>query len=266
MQQTGTNGFPLLNLPKLNQSEQELIEQLISGLHYPETLIEKVVVGEKFVAVKTSDKLGLTSTLGAKPTSKDTAQIEVLKGEKLKQAAKLLFDDSFFPLSIGLAALNAGFESPPYKTGIGADEIILEHGREKEVALVGNFPFVGRLRKEVKRLHLLELRDVPEAVPYEQWEEALHKSNVVALTSTALLTRSMAYFLRHTKHALVIVIGPSTPLTSVLFNWGVYVLAGSIIVDQKQVMEGVQMGMCYRELKKKGIEPIVCVNSNAYQK
>jgi uncharacterized protein (DUF4213/DUF364 family) len=251
--------YPGPEPPECPEEEARLLRSLLAGMDRPGERIERIVPGGAFVAVQAGSRLGLASTLGAVPQHRDRERMRELAGATLREAAGLLLERSSpFTLSLGLAAMNCSLDPPPFEREVDALEILADRGRGGEVSLVGQFPFTERLRREVGRLHLLELREVPGRTPPEEWDSALARSRVVGVTATALLTRSLAYFLNRAGHGYVVILGPSTPLTPVLFEQGVSALAGSLIARPDPVLQGIEQGRCYRELKPLGVEQVVC--------
>ncbi len=138
-----------------------------------------------------------------------------------------------------------------------------EKGGDGEVVLVGEFPFVKWLEEQVKTLHLFELRKVAGAAPKEAWDEILGRCQVLGLTGTTLLTRAMATYLEKASQAYTIIIGPTTPISPVLFSYGADVMAGSKIVDSGPVFQGIRQGLSFREFKKLGIQFVAWTKENA---
>ena len=119
-------------------------------------------------------------------------------------------------------------------------------------------PLSAGSERPASRLHLLELKDVPGKTDRREWDRALAGCSVAAITSTALLTRSMAYFLKQAQGAYKVLVGPSTPLSPVFFEEGVDTLAGSVVLDPEAVLAGVEADGTFRDLKKLGIR-FVCL-------
>jgi uncharacterized protein (DUF4213/DUF364 family) len=128
-----------------------------------------------------------------------------------------------------------------------------EKGQQGETVLVGEFPFTDRLRRQVKKFHLFELRDVPGRVPPDRWDNILGRCSVLGLTGTTLLTRAMAGYLAKAPQAFTIIIGPTTPLSPVLFSYGAHVLAGCEVISPDPVLAGIREGMTFRQLRKLGV-------------
>jgi hypothetical protein len=53
--------------------------------------------------------------------------------------------------------------------------------------------------------------------------------------------------------ALVLVLGPSTPLSSILFDHGVHILSGSVVEDVDSVLWAVSQGANFRQVYRQGV-------------
>jgi uncharacterized protein (DUF4213/DUF364 family) len=195
----------------------------------------------------------LASTLGAAATAEERRLLDDLPGTPLVRVAALLQSDGAFAISLGAAALNAGLVPPPDLPDLEASRVMAEKGKKGETVLVGAFPFTDWLRGQVKTLHLFELRDVPDRTSPALWDEILNRCQVLGLTGTTLITRAMAAYLEKAPQAYTIVIGPTTPLSPVLFSRGADVLAGCRVVSPEPVFEAIRKGRSFRDFKKLGV-------------
>lgn len=239
----------------LNGIEEDLVNALLGETERPDAVVEQVVAGPKFIAVMADGRMGMSSLLGARMARPDADMMKDAMGSAVGRVAECMKRSSPFSVCLGMAALNAA--NAPDPIGLAADDapaeaLIAELGRYRTVGLVGDFPFVHALREQVGELHLFELVDVPGAVPRDRWDEVLSRVDVLAVTGTTLLTRQMGYFLSHAGKAVTVVLGPSTPLSRALFRFGADHLCGSVIIDPSLVLKGVQAGLSFRAMKKKG--------------
>jgi hypothetical protein len=248
---------PLSPLPDrpLEGEEKKLVHSMLSSIIRPDAVVEAIVVGAKFIAVKADGRMGLSSLLGARPRDLETDMEKTMMGRTVKELADLIKSPSPFSISLGFAALNAGNTPDPETvepSNFPADDLIARLGKDKITGLVGEFPFVESLKDRVGSFHLFELRDVPGAVPRDEWENVLAELDVFAVTGTGLLTRSMAWFLSRAPQAKIVILGPTTPYSPALFTYGADYLCGSVVTDMEKVAPGIRAGLPFSQVKRKG--------------
>ncbi|MBU0994916.1 MAG: DUF364 domain-containing protein [Proteobacteria bacterium] len=239
----------------LEGDEKNLIDSMLSSIIRPDAVVEEIITGSRFIAVKAGGRMGLSSLLGAKPMDHEQNLTDQMTGKDVSEIACLIRKPSPFTISLGFAALNAGNTPDPKRvepSNFPADDLIARLGKDKITGLVGEFPFVASLKNRVGTLHVFELRDIPGAVPRDQWEHMLGKLDVFAITGTALLTRSMAWFLSRAPQAKIVILGPTTPFSPSLFSHGADYLCGSVISDMEKVAHGIRAGLPFKKVKQNG--------------
>lgn len=239
----------------LEGEEKKLADSMLSSMLRPDVVVEEIVAGSKFIAVIAGGRMGLSSLLGASPREHEKGLVLQMVGNSVKQVAGLIRKPSGFSISLGFAALNAGNAPDPNHiepSNFPADELIARLGRNKITGLVGDFPFIKNLKTRVGTFHLFELRAIPDAVPRDQWERVLAELELFAITGTALLTRSMAWFLSRAPQAQIVILGPTTPFSPVLFRHGADYLCGSVVTDIEKVAQGIRAGLPFKQVKKNG--------------
>jgi uncharacterized protein (DUF4213/DUF364 family) len=251
---------PVPNVPAASPKESDLVNDLIRSIDRPDEIVTSLVTSPKFLSIKTEQGMGLSASLGNLPTAVDSTRLQKIEGRTLAETAELLHEESLFLRSVGLAAVNAGLDRPTQHGVEGAIDIIKGYGQGKRVGIVGHFPFTPNVREFATETYLFELTDVPGALPRDQWEKVLSSLDVLALTGTSLLTRYMAYYLEHASQALNIVVGPSTPLSPVLFRHGADFICSSKVTNFENVNNGVAQGLSFRQLKKLGIDYVTWKN------
>ncbi len=234
----------------LDGEERLLVDRLIASMDFPDDRVDEVILGPKQIVVRSGDRAALATTLGSS-SQKGLSRVESVKGRSLGDVASLLYDDLLLNRSLASAALNAALAPPVGDESPNALDLIVDRGRGRDVAVVGDFPFTDRLRQEARRLYLLELKDVPDRLDPAKWDEALASCDVAAITGTALLTRSLAHYLRMSSQAYRILLGATVPLSPVLLDlYGVDVLAGSVVVDIEATCRGVESGLSIARLHR----------------
>jgi uncharacterized protein (DUF4213/DUF364 family) len=162
--------------------------------------------------------------------------------------------------SIGMAALNSLIDIDESRcVEANAYEILLERGKGKNMAVVGHFPFLSVLRESVKNLWVIEKRPIEGDLPEEASEEILPRCDVVGITGTTFINHTLEGLLAQCKGSFVALIGPTTPLSPVLFDYGIDVVSGTKVVDPQQVIRFINQGATFRELHHHGVKLLTMV-------
>lgn len=238
----------------------QILAEIISAL--PDGEVRDVRIGLHWtaVAVETGGELrcGLSSTLSTPhghdhgPDVPDAGRLDGLSAQTL---AALALSPHPTQASLGVAAINALL--PPHSQmwyEDNAEEVIARQGEGKRVVLVGRFPFLPRLRTRVGELFVLEQNPGPEDLPAERAPEILPGADVVAITGMTLINHTLEGLLRLcSPEAFVIVLGPSTPLTPLMFDHGVDILSGAVVTAIEPVMRTVSQGGNFRQVHQAGV-------------
>ncbi len=239
----------------------ELIQSLLENL--PDARVVDVRVGlhRTAVVVEKDGRLncGLGSTL-INPQV-DHGYPEVPLAGKLTtlgalELAHFALSEQPTMASVGMAALNAILPQPMPETIFEANaaEIMAQKGAGKQVALIGHFPFVDDLRSRVGRLTVLELEPRPGDEPASAAPRILPDADVVAITGMTLINHTLAGLLELcSEKAYVILLGPSVPLSPLLFEYGIDLVSGSQVTDIDAVLAVMSQGGNFRQLHKAGV-------------
>jgi uncharacterized protein (DUF4213/DUF364 family) len=235
-----------------------IIETLLNSLS-ADAPVRQVLVGAFWTAVVLDTeppRCGLASTMrgathDAGPPVAHAGRLLEYSGREL---AGWLCSSSTLEASIGMAAFNALLEvDGTAYTEVNAEEVILQRGTGRRVAIIGHFPFVERVRRAADECWVLELRPRPGEVPAEQADEVLPQADVVAITGTSLINHTFDDLIRLCRPgAFVLLLGPSTPLSPVLFEAGVDGISGTLVVDPERVLQSVGQGATFRQIKRAG--------------
>ena len=153
--------------------------------------------------------------------------------------------------AIGMATINSLMElDERYCLNLNAGDLIAEKGKDKKVAIVGHFPFIPRLRSVAKELWVIEQR--PQEGDFAETEAGnfIPRADVVGITGTAFTNHTIEHLLELcNRKAYIIVLGGTTPLSPVLFNYGVAAVSGVKVIDSKLVLRCVCEGATFRQVK-----------------
>lgn len=237
------------------------------GQRAAEAQVTEVRIGSFWtcVAVMLDGQLrgGLASTLAGGHTGHHKGGMPVEGAGRLlersaSELASLIRSDSLLESSVGLATINALLDVDEHEcVEVNAADVIAERGRGGNVAVVGHFPFIERLRPSTANLWVLELNPREGDLPASRASDFLPEADVVALTGTSLLNGTFDELVADCRSdAFVIVLGATTPLSPVLFDAGVDAVAGTRVVDLPAVMRSVSQGATFRQIPGKRLVTI----------
>ena len=251
-----------------------LIDDLLATL--PDVSVQDVRVGAFWTAVVVEvegrRRCGLASTLrdddhhhGGGAPVRDAGR---LTDRSALELAALARSERPTEAAIGVAAINALL--PPHReqwVDLNAEEVIARRGAGKDVALVGHFPFIPRLRQRVGQLWVLEQQPRGEDLPAEAASQVIPQADVVAVTGTTVINHTIDRLLTLCRpKALVLMLGPSTPLSPVLFEHGVDILSGAVVEDVESVLRAVSQGAYFRQVHRQGVRLVTMEKSHGAER
>jgi uncharacterized protein (DUF4213/DUF364 family) len=243
----------------VKNEQKSLFAEIIATL--PDGTPHQVCIGLHWTAVVMDvgghRHCGLASTLNGDhhhglPDVPQAGTLETLSGLEL---AALTQSEQPTLVSVGTAAINALLpQQPDTWVDLNAEEVIASRGVDKSVVLIGHFPFVDRLRTQVGKLTVLELNPRLGDLPESAAEEAIPNAQVVAITGMSLLNHTFDGLLDLcAPDALVILLGPSVPLSPMLFSRGIEILCGSVVTSIDPVLAAVRQGANFRQVHRAGV-------------
>jgi uncharacterized protein (DUF4213/DUF364 family) len=242
-----------------------ILDDLLANLS-DDVAVRSVLVGAHWTVVCSGTSptggchCGLASTVTGDPQDGSSRkphaheQVRDVGRLHLKSARELAeYARSHNPLeaSLGVAAINSLLEVDERNAvEINAAEVLAERGHGKNVALVGHFPFIPKLRDKVGQLWVIEQHPSEGEYPAESAAAVIPQANVVAITGTALINHTLDGLLALCRpNALVMVLGPSTPLSPVMFEHGATIISGTRVVDEAAVIRTVSQGATFQQVE-----------------
>lgn len=166
------------------------------------------------------------------------------------ELAAYLKDPDPVATAVGMATVNALLQpDPALLQDIDAADWLVEHGRGRKVALVGGFPFKEELKPVVGRLWVLELH--PEEGEYlsEEAPTIIPQADILAITSSTMVNHTLEGLLALARpETTVMLLGPTTPLSPLMFDFGVDLLSGVQVLDISATLDTIVKGLSFRKM------------------
>ena len=176
-----------------------------------------------------------------------------LKGKPALELASYANADHLLEASIGMATINSLIDIDDTRcVRENALDVLAEKGRDKDIAIVGHFPWVPKLRKIARKLWVIERRPRDDDLPEEAAGEILPRADVVGITGTSFTNHTIEKLLGLCQGSFVVIIGPTSPLSPVLFDYGVDVIGGARVVDAGKAIRCLSEGAMFRQIQ--GVE------------
>jgi uncharacterized protein len=196
---------------------------------------------------------GLASTQSSNAAEHGTHAVReagLLLGRSTRELAEWIYADRETERSIGFAAMNALVEvNLSACVERNAEEIILERGRGRRVAIVGHFPFVEHVRAAAAECAVLELNPGPGDLPAARAADVLPAADVVAITGMALVNGTFAGLMAACRRdAYVLLLGATVPLSPVFFDAGVSAVSGTLLTDLPAALAAVSQAATFRQI------------------
>lgn len=245
----------------------KLYEELINEIPENLTVLE-CMLGVSWTLVKSENGLGVAKTIKG---GKKGAGIRDVVGMSLKELAKYAKSWNMLEASMGQAAINAAFNTQSAVLDISGQSMEQLDNPEKnnvfkllepeftgkKVAIIGHFPGIEQLNK-ICELSILEREPQADDYPDSACEYILPKQDFVIITGTAFTNKTMPRLLELSNRAKITLVGPSVPISKVLFKYGVDLIGGFVVTDEYRIWKAVQEGVKMNIFKRGG--KMICVH------
>jgi uncharacterized protein len=229
-----------------------IIETLLETLPKEPIPVRKVIVGAHWTLVG-SKYSGIGSTMvGEGPHGHSWVKdVGILHQKSAQELARLILSDNLLEASIGIAAVNSLIEVDESRMEeVNAAEVIAHESKDKNLVVVGHFPFVERMKSIANNCWVIEKRPHGDDFPAESAGEYLPKADLVAITGTAFINHTMEALLSLCRpQSKIMVLGPSTPLSPLLFQYGISFISGSRVIDEEEAITTIQQGAAFPQVK-----------------
>ena len=237
----------------------ELYDRLIDGI--PEDMIvNDYCVGIGWTYVQSGDHVGTALSVRGRQRHKNKR--ESLLGKPLKSVAMLSKSWDMVDASLGTAAINCFYNYPDRVRKDGGfkdinieDKTIKERTKKdafiafadeikgKKVACIGHFPHIESQFSDICDLIILERNPAPSDYPDSACEYILQEQNYVFITGMTFINKTLPRLLQIARdHAKISIVGPSTPMSAILKDYGVNNLSGFCVTEPDILKERISRG------------------------
>jgi uncharacterized protein (DUF4213/DUF364 family) len=234
----------------------QIISDLINSLD-SNSQINQVLVSAHWTAVETLF-CGMASTIMSdiphgEGFVKNAGSLLLMSAKELAGYAQ---SKNTLEASIGLACINSLIKIPNQNMkAANAFNVVAEKGIGKKIAIFGHFPNMERLRATSKSVSVFELSPCDGEFNLDKIPEILPDADVVVITSNTIINHTLDLILPHlNKNTFAMMVGPSTPLSPILFDYGISMLAGIKVLDTKLLFQSISQGAIFRQVQ--GVELI----------
>lgn len=228
----------------------------------PEGKIIRIYIGLYWTAVLAEvdgeTRCGLAATVGDEShhytTEPSVARAGSLTDLSSRELTQFVYSSILSEVSVGLATVNALLpRRPELWVDLHSKQVLAKLGAGKNVAMVGHFPYVPELRPKVGNLWVLEQNPQDGDLPASAAAEIIPQADVVAITAMTLLNRTFDDLIALRRPGVpTLVVGPTTPLSPVMFEVGATILSGAVVEKPEPVLRGLIEGANFHQLRQMG--------------
>jgi uncharacterized protein (DUF4213/DUF364 family) len=218
----------------------EIYDALVAGIPGDITVSELVGSRRRFAVISSEGGVGaaMKMDIQTRPVAAQNDYVNM----PLREMAKSIKSWNLLEASLGLGAINAYYNALERAKSLGIEMPLDHHKNEafhkyrkevsgKKVAVIGHFLFLEQLLQPVCDLCILERCPAEGDYPDSACEYLLPEQDYVFITGSAMINKTMPRLLELCKNAWTVLVGPSVPLASVLFDFGVDDLSGFVVRD-----------------------------------
>ncbi len=208
---------------------------LISGIP-AELYVERIIHGRSWIAAELSGGrygIALHDTLQSRER-----MLPALEGLPAREAAGAVRSWNLLEASEAMAVINAFYNTPERLRELGAlcdyDKSCTK-GMEtegKKIALIGHMSLQPDALRGASEVYIIERSPKSGDYPDSACEYLLPSCDIVIITASAAINKTLPRLLELSKNARVVIIGPTTPMCPELKALGIARLSGMVVRDK----------------------------------
>lgn len=215
------------------------------------TEIEEIIIGLTWTLCRTANSMGLA--MSPHTQTRTLPWAGTLRGKQIKEIANWITGWQMHEAVVGLAAINAviNHDNPllaqaiplprTSQPNLAVFEYFLPHLLGKKVTVIGRYPYLAQLATQID-LTVLERHPQDTDLLDTACEFILPESDWVFLTASSLSNKTFPRLAELSRHAQLVLMGPSVPWLTEFTDFGVNFLAGVVISDAEALRQTVAEG------------------------
>lgn len=167
------------------------------------------------------------------------------------ELARMSYSTNILEASVGMATINSLIELDEGNClNLNARDLIVQRATGKSVVIIGHFPFVPRLRETAERVWVIEKNPQYGDFSENEAEKLIPQADIVGITGTAFTNHTIEHILSLcAAEAFVVVLGDTTPMSPILFDYSIDALSGTRVIDTNMVLRCVSEAATYRQIQ-----------------
>ena len=158
-------------------------------------------------------------------------------GISLKELATAAKSWNLSEAGFGMAAVNAFYNTPAKLEQLGAYEPFDNYCtdgvdlKNKRIGVIGHLNMPSSVYDQAKEVLILERSPRPGDYPDSACDWLIPQCDVVIMTASTLVNKTLPHLLELSRNAYTILAGPSCPMCPQLLDFGIDRIAGLVITD-----------------------------------
>ena len=221
-----------------------LYDALIDGVKSADP-IEYARLGERWALIETASASGMAMFTEGRSIA---PMFPSMEGLSLREAAEAVKSWNLEEASLGLAAANAFYNTPERIEALGALTSMDFYSTEgidlrgMTVGIIGHMRGPKGLHEQARAVYTLERAPQEGDYPDSACDLLLPRCDLVLITGSSLVNKTLPHLLELCERATVILTGPSVPLCPALLDCGIDRIAGMAIADRAALRARVESG------------------------
>ena len=242
----------------------DILDAVLDSLRDKNTPIRQVCAGAFWTAV-TTRYTGLATTYRELDLQHSDHPCMVkdagtLIGKKASELVEYARSGDTVSASLGMATINSLLElDESLCVERGAYDILAEKGRGRDIAVVGHFPFIPKLRDVARHVWVIEKRLRPGDFTESEASRILPKAEVVCLTGTAFINHTLEDLLSLCRDSYVVLTGPTSPLSPILFDFGISAICGTRVANAEEVVRFISQAATFKQIHGHGVRLLTMI-------